>query len=106
MGPFQINKKIVRRAKSFKCYVVLFICLNTKALHLEPVPDIIAMIFINVFKRYTLIMMQILRLQTRNHTRKYNYDLTSKFANIPSLQILLILEVFGNLVLSAIISFI
>ncbi|EFA08484.1 hypothetical protein TcasGA2_TC006136 [Tribolium castaneum] len=51
-GPFYITLTRRRGVKSQKAYLCLFICLVTKALHLEVASDLSTATFINAFKRF------------------------------------------------------
>lgn len=52
-GPFQIKKKDGRGAKTIKCYVCIFICMTTKAVHIEPVMDLTTDAFISCFRCFS-----------------------------------------------------
>lgn len=51
-GPFFIINRKGRGAKSFKCYLCLFVCLSTKAIHLEVVSDLTSNAFILCLRRF------------------------------------------------------
>ncbi|GJQ79320.1 hypothetical protein Trydic_g16187 [Trypoxylus dichotomus] len=51
-GRFAVKNKPGRGAKTIKCYLYIFICLTTKAIHLEPVSDLITDAFIATFRRF------------------------------------------------------
>lgn len=51
-GPFSVRTSKGRGHKTHKSYVVLFICLATKAIHLELVSDLTSTAFIAAFKRF------------------------------------------------------
>ncbi|GJQ79983.1 hypothetical protein Trydic_g10557 [Trypoxylus dichotomus] len=51
-GPFALKNKPGRGAKTIKCYLCTFICLTTKAIHLEPVSDLTTDAFIATFRRF------------------------------------------------------
>lgn len=51
-GPFHITLKRARGQRTQKAYLCLFICLSTKALHLELAPDLSTQSFLNAFKRF------------------------------------------------------
>ena len=52
-GPFSIRVSKGRGNKSYKGYIALFVCLSTKAIHLELVSDLTAAAFLAAFKRFT-----------------------------------------------------
>ncbi|XP_028160967.1 uncharacterized protein LOC114353251 isoform X1 [Ostrinia furnacalis] len=52
-GPIQIRFSPGRGAKSYKGYGCLFVCMATKAIHLEAVTDLTAKAFIAAFRRFT-----------------------------------------------------
>lgn len=51
-GPISIKDKQGRGAKSTKCYISIFICFSTKAIHLEPVTSLSTEAFIATFRRF------------------------------------------------------
>ena len=51
-GPFQLVIKSGRGVRCFKGYFCLFVCLATKAVHLEAVTDLTSEAFINCLKRF------------------------------------------------------
>jgi len=51
-GPFWYKEGQRKNAKTIKCYVALFICLATKAIHIELAADITTETFLSVFKRF------------------------------------------------------
>ena len=52
-GPIKIRTSLGRVYKSMKGYVVVFICLSTKAIHLEAVSSLDTRNFLQAFKRFT-----------------------------------------------------
>ena len=52
-GPFDIKMSKIRTAKTGKAYVALFVCLATKAIHLEIVTDLTTQAFFAVFDKFT-----------------------------------------------------
>jgi hypothetical protein len=52
VGPFEIKSGNTRSKTTTKCYVALFICLATRALHLELVSDLTFEAFIAALKRF------------------------------------------------------
>lgn len=51
-GPFLIKSSTLKKAPIIKCYMALFICLGTKAVHLELVSDLSADAFLACLKRF------------------------------------------------------
>lgn len=51
-GPFSISSRIGRGNRITKCYLCLFICLATKAIHLEVVSDLTTEAFILSLRRF------------------------------------------------------
>lgn len=51
-GPFNIKMGLSRSRKFVKIYLCVFICLCTKAIHLELVADLTTNAFLNAFKRF------------------------------------------------------
>ena len=51
-SPIWLRTRRGRGFKSYKGYICLFICLSTKALHLEAVTDLTSSAFIAAFKRF------------------------------------------------------
>lgn len=52
-GPVLIRTSNLRTAKTTKGYVAVFVCLSTKAVHLEPVTDLSTNAFMAALKRFT-----------------------------------------------------
>lgn len=52
-GPFPVSSWKGRGAKRLKCYVVIFVCMTTKALHLELASDLSSEKFIEALHRFT-----------------------------------------------------
>ncbi|XP_025997552.2 uncharacterized protein LOC105197924 [Solenopsis invicta] len=50
--PFQVRDRIRRNAKAYKAYVAIFVCMSTKAVHIELVEDLTAESFIAALKRF------------------------------------------------------
>lgn len=51
-GPFMIASKEGRGSRITKCYLCIFICFSTKAVHLETVTDLSTQAFISCLKRF------------------------------------------------------
>ena len=52
-GPFYIRTTSVGGHKAFKGYVVIFVCMAVKAVHIEVVSDYTTTAFLAAFKRFT-----------------------------------------------------
>lgn len=52
-GPFYIKTSSLRNARIQKCYLCIFVCLATKAVHLEVVSDLSVEAFLATFTRFT-----------------------------------------------------
>lgn len=52
-GPFNIKVGLTRSAKIVKAYIALFVCLATKAIHLEIVSDLTTKAFLAALSRFT-----------------------------------------------------
>ncbi|XP_011687442.1 PREDICTED: uncharacterized protein LOC105449756 [Wasmannia auropunctata] len=64
-GPFSIK---ISRNKTGKAYLSIFICLSTKAVHFELVPDLSAVSFLNAIKRLIARRGKCLNLYSDNST--------------------------------------
>ncbi|XP_035229444.1 uncharacterized protein LOC118201442 [Stegodyphus dumicola] len=51
-GPYSIKSQVGRRTKTFKCYISIFVCFSTKAVHLELVSDLSTSTFLAALKRF------------------------------------------------------
>ncbi|GFX88116.1 uncharacterized protein TNCV_159311 [Trichonephila clavipes] len=51
-GPFLIRSSKGRGSRNTKCYICVFVCLATKAVHLEVVSDLTSKAFIACLKRF------------------------------------------------------
>jgi len=51
-GPFTIKESQRRNSKTHKAYLGLFVCLSTKAVHLEVVTDLTTEVFLASFDRF------------------------------------------------------
>lgn len=52
-GPISIRMSKGRGAKSYKGYITLFVCLSTKAIHIEAVSDMSTAAFIAAYRRFS-----------------------------------------------------
>lgn len=67
-GPFTIKGGSVRSKSTTKCYVALFICFATRAIHLELVSDLTSQAFIAALRRFISRRGNILNLYSDNGT--------------------------------------
>lgn len=67
-GPFQIKQGSVRSKITIKCYIAVFICLATKAIHLELVTGLTSEAFIAALRRFTARRGKCLHLYSDNGT--------------------------------------
>ena len=51
-GPLYVKNIYESKGEVFKCYIALFTCASTRAIHVELVPDLTASSFIRVLKRF------------------------------------------------------
>ena len=51
-GPFLMKSSSLRNSRILKCYLCIFVCLSTKAVHLEVVPDLSVEGFVAAFTRF------------------------------------------------------
>ncbi|XP_011860721.1 PREDICTED: uncharacterized protein LOC105557926 [Vollenhovia emeryi] len=51
-GPFFVRDRVRRNSKRYKAYVAIFVCMATKAVHIELVEDMTTESFIAAFKRF------------------------------------------------------
>ncbi|XP_071644514.1 uncharacterized protein [Temnothorax longispinosus] len=51
-GPFFVRDRVRRNSKQYKAYVAIFVCMVTKAIHLELVEDMTTTAFIGALKRF------------------------------------------------------
>ena len=51
-GPLYVKNIYKSKGEMFKCYIVLFTCASTRAIHVELGPDLTASSFIRVLKRF------------------------------------------------------
>ncbi|XP_011883823.1 PREDICTED: uncharacterized protein LOC105570973 [Vollenhovia emeryi] len=51
-GPFYVRDRVRRNSKKYKAYVAIFICMATKAVHIELVEDLTTESFLAALKRF------------------------------------------------------
>ncbi|XP_053964222.1 uncharacterized protein LOC128867152 [Anastrepha ludens] len=66
-GPFHYKNEI-RNKQLIKCYICIFICFATKAVHLELVADLSTKAFLNALKRFILTRCRPTRIWSDNAT--------------------------------------
>lgn len=98
-GPFDIRMSKGRGNKSYKGYVSIFVCLSTKAIHIEVVSDLTAVAFIAAFKRFIgrrghvshmysdngsnfVLANKILQKESEKFTKDYMDVIVEELANI------------------------
>ena len=67
-GPFLIKIGLSRSKQTVKAYLCVFICLSTKALHLELVTSLTTDCFLNAFKRFIARRGKCLNMHSDNGT--------------------------------------
>lgn len=67
-GLLLIRDKMGRGSKTSKFYVSLFICLATKAIHLEPVTSLTTAAFLSAFRRFVARRSKPLNMYSNNGT--------------------------------------
>lgn len=67
-GPVQIKFSKGRGTRSYKGYICIFVCLATKAIHIEAVSDLTSRAFIAAFKRLTGRRGMVVHLYSDNGT--------------------------------------
>lgn len=67
-GPIKIKESKLRNSKILKAYISLFVCMATKAVHLEVVSDLTAEAFIGALRRFTSRRGQVNHIYSDNGT--------------------------------------
>lgn len=52
-GPFYVRDRVRQNSKKYKAYVAIFVCMATKAVHIELVEDLTTEAFLGALKRFT-----------------------------------------------------
>ena len=73
-GPIQVRTTKGRGYKSYKGYIVLFVCFKTHALHLEVASDLTTKTFLNAFRRFIGRRGRCLNLYSDNATTFHGAD--------------------------------
>lgn len=60
-GPFAIRASCVRGVKTTKGYLAVFVCMSTKAVHLEIASDLSTGMFISALKRFIVRLGNMVR---------------------------------------------
>lgn len=83
-GPFQTRMSKGRGTKSYKGYMCIFVCLVTKAVHLEYVSDLTTEAFIAAYKRFTGRRGKCLEIYSDNGTNFVgaNNQITSQYRQV------------------------
>ena len=86
VGPFEIKSSNTRSKTTTKSYVALFICMTTKAIHLELVSNLTSETFIAALKRFIARRGLIDHLYSDNGSNCVgaNRELTKFFLNLKS----------------------
>lgn len=67
-GPLQIRATKGRGHKSYKGYIAIFVCLSTKAIHIEVVSDMTSDSFLAAFRRFTARRGPVAHMYSDNGT--------------------------------------
>ena len=67
-GPFEVKPELPRSKVKLKKWVAVFVCMKTKAVHLELVSDLSSKAFVRAFLRFTSIRNQCVELWSDNGT--------------------------------------
>ncbi|CAF4750793.1 unnamed protein product [Pieris macdunnoughi] len=67
-GPFKVSSSRGRGIRSFKAYVCLFVCLTTRAVHIEVAGDLSTASFLGAFKRFLSRRGPVARVYSDNGT--------------------------------------
>lgn len=86
VGPMLIKSWMGRGSKSYKCWIAIFVCLSTKALHLEAVTDLTTSAFLASFRRFVARRGKPLHIYTDNGTNfvSCNQELRQLYAFLNS----------------------
>ncbi|XP_063630296.1 uncharacterized protein LOC134801610 [Cydia splendana] len=97
-GPVQLRTSKGRGHTSTKGYICLFICMSTRAIHLEAVTDLTAQAFIAAFRRFVARRGRCLHLWSDNGTNfvKADKELRDMFAKSNSSVTKEIAELLAN----------
>jgi len=65
-GPFMVQDRVRKNSKKYKAYVAVFVCMVTKAVHLELVEDVTAEAFLGALKRFISRRGKVLNMYSDN----------------------------------------
>ncbi|XP_036143903.1 uncharacterized protein LOC118645955 [Monomorium pharaonis] len=73
-GPFHVRDRVRRNSKKYKAYVAIFVCMTTKAVHIELVEDMTTEAFLGALKRFTARRGKVQEIYSDNGTNFVGAD--------------------------------